>query len=50
MLERASRKSELLEGERSEFIGLSKIDTGCKQFIFSNVGFENEKAELLPAG
>ena len=50
MLERASRKSELLEGERSEFIGLSKIDTGREEFIFGNVRFKYEKAELLPAG
>jgi len=50
VLKRASRKSELSEGEGSEFIGLGKIDTGCEQFIFGNVRFKYEKAELLPAG
>ncbi len=50
VLKRASRKSELSEGERSEFIGLGKIDTGSEQFIFGNVGFKYEEAKLIPAG
>jgi len=48
VLERASRKSELSKGERSEFVGLCKINAGSEQFIFSDIGFEKEKAELLP--
>ena len=50
VLKKASRKSELSEGERSEFISLGKIDTGCEQFIFGNVGFKYERAKLIPAG
>ena len=50
VLERASRKSELSEGERSEFISLGKIDTGSEQCIFGNVGFKYERAKLIPAG
>ena len=50
VLKGASRKSELSEGERSEFISLGKIDTGSEQCIFGNVGFKYEKAELIPAG
>ena len=50
VLKRASRKSELSEGERSEFISLGKIDTGSEQCIFGSVGFKNERAKLIPAG
>ena len=50
VLKRASRKSELSEGERSEFISLGKIDTGSEQCIFGNVGFKYERAKLIPAG
>ena len=50
VLKGASRKSELSEGEGSEFIGLGKINTGSEQCIFGSVGFKYERAKLIPAG
>ena len=50
VLKGASRKSELSEGEGSEFIGLGKINTGSEQCIFGSVGFKYKRAKLIPAG
>jgi len=50
VLKGASRKSELSEGEGSEFVGLGKINTGSEQCIFGGVGFKHERAELIPGG
>ena len=50
VLKGASRKSELSEGEESEFVGLGKINTGSEQCVFGSVGFKYKRAKLIPAG